>query len=278
MDKNSTLLEVKNVSVTFQDPRGKKLHILSNINFSLRGGMLAVVLGDSGSGKSTLLNVIAGFLRPSSGFLGGHLSSKMDIKGNVFIDGENVTLWEPKDRPIGLVMQHFTLYPHMSVRQNLAFPLKMRGVSKNEREKMIDKVIEELDMKGFERSRTDDLSGGQKQRVAIGKLIMREPIVALFDEAFSNLDPILRRDLRNRVIDNILHGDKSLRRCVLFVSHEVLDAKKADLIIVLRTNDAEGQIQTIPYIFEGSKPGEAWTRMQASVKSEVIEFVVTAKE
>jgi ABC-type sugar transport system ATPase subunit len=277
-EASSTLLKVQDVSVTFQGSHGKMLHVLSGLTFSLHGGKLAVVLGDSGSGKTTLLNVIAGFLRPSDGIIRGYLPQTTKIKGNVFIEGDIVTSWEPKDRPVGLVMQRFTLYPHMSVRQNLAFPLKMRRVHRKERKTMVNKVIKDLKMSDFESYRTEDLSGGQAQRVALGKLIMREPKVALFDEAFSHLDPLLRKDLREKVIDHLLHSNQDNRRCVVFVSHEVADAKKADVIIVLKTCESENEARTTHHIFEGNTPGEAWKKMQASMKPDIIELVATTKD
>jgi ABC-type sugar transport system ATPase subunit len=224
-----------------------------------------------------LLNVIAGFLRPSDRINRGYIPKTTRVEGKIFIEDDNVTFWEPKDRPIGLVMQRFTLYPHMSVRKNLAFPLKMRRVPKKEQKIKIDNVITDLDMSDFINYKTEDLSGGQAQRVAIGKLIMREPKVALYDEAFSHLDPVLRRELREKVINLHLHSNQVNRRCIVFVSHEVADAKKAHLIIVLKTHESKNESRTTHHIFEGDTPGEAWMKMQSSMKPDIVELVETTR-
>lgn len=277
MDKSSpALLTVEDVAVTIND-RGKKLELLSDLSFSLDQGKLAVVLGDSGSGKTTLLNVIAGFLRTQNATINRFLPSTASLEGKISVDGDDISTLEPKDRPIGLVMQRFTLYPHMSVRQNLAFPLRMRKVDREEGNEKILSIAKLLKIDRILSRKSEDLSlsGGQAQRVAIGKMILREPKVAMFDEAFSHLDPVLRRELREVVIEHILHGNQLKRRCVIFVSHELADAERAHLIIVLRAKETNYGFHTTHHIFEGDLPGEAWKKMQHSLRPDIIELIDT---
>jgi len=267
------MLYVKNVSVTRYDDSGKSRKLFSGLDFSLNDGQLAVVLGDSGSGKTTLLDCIAGFIRPSTISSNKILKSYTEFIGNIFIDEQDVTLLEPRHREVGMVMQKFTLYPHMSVKGNLEFPLKMRKVPKELREIKILEVAKKLKIEDEIHKRVETISGGQAQRVAIGKLILREPKVALFDEAFSNLDAPLRKELRNNVINDFLKKDKN---CVIFVSHEVKDAMMANIIIVfISPEKSQSGNGTKHEIFTGNSPGEAWEAMRKSNVIEINEYVNT---
>jgi ABC-type Fe3+/spermidine/putrescine transport system ATPase subunit/SAM-dependent methyltransferase len=229
----------------------------------MHAGELVVVLGNSGTGKSTLLDVIAGFTRPSLNGVARRTSAwlaprspQVEMEGEVYMDGQRVTDLEPRHRDVGLVMQRFNLYPHMKVRQNLEFPLRMRGIPDNEREKLIEERALSLDISEHLEKAPNQLSVGEQQRVAIAKMLLCQPRIALFDEAFSNLNWELRDYLYETVVKEfVASGDKG----VVFVSHNLLDAVEASRILYMqRDKNAEGtRIKEFPE-FEGS----AWIEFE----------------
>src|SRR6201991_839136 len=156
--------------------------VLENLNLEINDGEFLVLLGSSGCGKSTLLNCIAGLLDIS--------------EGQIFIKGKNVTWEEPKDRGIGMVFQSYALYPQMTVRGNLSFGLKNAGLPRAEIDKRIARAAEILQIQPLLERKPAALSGGQRQRVAIGRALVRDVDVFLFDEPLSNLDAKLRTELR----------------------------------------------------------------------------------
>ncbi|HVL20308.1 MAG TPA: ATP-binding cassette domain-containing protein [Amaricoccus sp.] len=172
-----TSIAVKDLTLTYGT-----LTILDKMNIDIAEGEFIVLLGPSGCGKSTLLNCIAGL---------------MDITdGQIWIKGKNVTWEEPKDRGIGMVFQSYALYPQMTVRGNLAFGLKNAGLPKAEIDKRIARAAEILQIQPLLDRKPAALSGGQRQRVAIGRALVRDVDVFLFDEPLSNLDAKLRSELR----------------------------------------------------------------------------------
>ena len=176
-----------------------------------------MLLGPSGCGKSTLLNCIAGLL---------------DITdGQIFIKGKNVTWEEPKDRGIGMVFQSYALYPQMSVRGNLSFGLKNAGLPRDEIDKRIKRASEILQIEPLLERKPAALSGGQRQRVAIGRALVRDVDVFLFDEPLSNLDAKLRSELRVEI--KRLH--EKLENTMIYVTHDQIEALTlADRIAVMR--------------------------------------------
>ena len=176
-----------------------------------------MLLGPSGCGKSTLLNCIAGLL---------------DITdGQIFIKGKNVTWEEPKDRGIGMVFQSYALYPQMTVRGNLSFGLKNAGLPKAEIDKRIKRASEILQIEPLLERKPAALSGGQRQRVAIGRALVRDVDVFLFDEPLSNLDAKLRSELRVEI--KRLH--QQLENTMIYVTHDQIEALTlADRIAVMR--------------------------------------------
>ena len=176
-----------------------------------------MLLGPSGCGKSTLLNCIAGLL---------------DITdGQIFIKGKNVTWEEPKDRGIGMVFQSYALYPQMTVRGNLSFGLKNAGLPKAEIDKRIKRAAEILQIEPLLDRKPAALSGGQRQRVAIGRALVRDVDVFLFDEPLSNLDAKLRSELRVEI--KRLH--QNLENTMIYVTHDQIEALTlADRIAVMR--------------------------------------------
>ena len=159
-----------------------KTQVLHGINLEVRDGEFVVFVGPSGCGKSTTLRMIAGLEEISD--------------GTVEIGGRVVNNLEPKDRDIAMVFQNYAIYPHMTVRKNIAFGLRSSRKSKAEKAARIDEVAAILDMTALLERKPSQLSGGQRQRVAIGRAMVRDPAVFLFDEPLSNLDAQLRTQTR----------------------------------------------------------------------------------
>jgi multiple sugar transport system ATP-binding protein len=180
--------------------------VLDGISLEIAAGEFMVLLGPSGCGKSTLLNVIAG-LEDSEA-------------GRVVIGGEDVTTREPRDRNIAMVFQSYALYPSMSVRRNMGFGLRMRGVARGETDRLVDEAARLLQIDALLERRPGQLSGGQRQRVAIGRAIVRQPKVFLFDEPLSNLDAKLRAEMRIELKE--LH--RRLAATIVYVTHDQVEA------------------------------------------------------
>ncbi|MDC0434913.1 ABC transporter ATP-binding protein [bacterium] len=191
--------------------------VLRNLNLSVNEGEFLVLLGPSGCGKSTLLNCIAGLLDISD--------------GQIFINNNNVTWAEPKDRGIGMVFQSYALYPQMTVEKNLSFSLRVAGLPKAEVKKRVDRAAEILQIEALLKRKPSALSGGQRQRVAIGRALVRDVDVFLFDEPLSNLDAKLRTDLRVEL--KRLH--KRLGNTMIYVTHDQIEALTlADRIAIMK--------------------------------------------
>jgi ABC-type sugar transport system ATPase subunit len=190
--------------------------VLSDIGLSIDDGEFVVLVGPSGCGKSTLLRMIAGLDAPTSG----------DIR----IGGKLVNALAPAERKIAMVFQSYALYPHMDVRKNMTFGLKFTGVKPAERERRIAEAARILRLEELLGRYPRDLSGGQRQRVAIGRAIVREPDVFLFDEPLSNLDAALRVSTRVEIAR--LH--RLLRATIVYVTHDQIEAMTlADRIVVM---------------------------------------------
>ena len=191
--------------------------VLNHLTLDIAEGEFIVLLGPSGCGKSTLLNCIAGLLDVSA--------------GQIFINGKNVTWEEPKDRGIGMVFQSYALYPQMSVRRNLGFGLRSARVPSDEIEKRIARTAEILQIEPLLDRRPSQLYGGQRQRVAIGRALVRDVDVFLFDEPLSNLDAKLRSELRVEI--KRLH--QKLANTMIYVTHDQIEAMTlADRIAVMK--------------------------------------------
>ncbi len=189
---------------------------LSRIDLEVREGEFCVLLGPSGCGKSTLLRVIAGLETPS--------------EGRVFINGLDVTNTPPGDRNIAMVFQNYAIYPHMTVFDNIAFPLKLRKLPRTEIETKVQEAASLLQLDDLLQRKPSQLSGGQRQRVAMGRAIVRDPTVFLFDEPLSNLDARLRVSMRVEIAR--LH--RNLNATTIYVTHDQVEAMTlADRIVVL---------------------------------------------
>lgn len=280
MSNNNPLLRLNNIYVTYKGYKRETTQPWENFSFEMMAGELVVIIGDSGTGKSTLLDVIAGFIRPTkpSFTLGGRAykwlvegARGVEMQGTILIDGQDVSHFEPRERNVGLVMQRFNLYPHMTVRENLEFPLRMIGNNVKEASGKVNEVAETLKITEYLGRSPNQLSGGQQQRVAIGKMLLRDPRLALLDEAFSNLDWELREFLHQHVIDQLRQSDsKGNRKGVIFVTHILQDAMRADRIILLRRS--ESSRQRILKVFPEQQSGNAWEECDEYLKRNVTSY------
>ncbi|WP_341677003.1 ABC transporter ATP-binding protein [Niveibacterium sp. SC-1] len=200
------------------------VNIIPSLDLEVHEGEFLVLLGPSGCGKSTLLHSIAGLIDVSD--------------GQIFIGNEDMTWADPKDRQIGMVFQSYALYPTMSVERNMSFGLRINGTPAPEIEKRVKRAAEILHLEPLLHRKPSQLSGGQRQRVAIGRALVREAGVFLFDEPLSNLDAKLRGELRREIKQ--LH--KNLRSTMIYVTHDQVEAMTlATRIAVMK----EGRIQQI---------------------------------
>ena len=189
---------------------------VDGVSLAVEPGEFVALLGPSGSGKTTILMMIAGFEYPTS--------------GRVEISGADMTFAAPNKRNLGMVFQRYTLFPHMTVEDNIAFPLKMRGVSRGERMKRAQAALEAVRLAGYGGRQPGQLSGGQQQRVALARAIVYEPRVLLMDEPLSALDKNLREEMQLE----IKHLQRELGITVIFVTHDQTEAlTMADRVAVL---------------------------------------------
>lgn len=190
---------------------------VASVDLTIENHEFVVLLGPSGCGKSTLLKMIAGLEEISN--------------GEIYINGKMVNYTRPGDRDVAMVFQNYALYPHMTVFENIAFPLRMTGVSKRETDERVRRAASSLALDAFLDRRPEQLSGGQRQRVALGRAIVREPSVFLMDEPLSNLDAQLRVQTREELMR--LHA--RLQRTTIYVTHDQIEAMTmGDRIVVMR--------------------------------------------
>jgi ABC-type sugar transport system ATPase subunit len=180
--------------------------VLEDVSLEVAEGEFLVLLGPSGCGKSTLLRIVAGLVSQSA--------------GEVWIDGRRADELEPKERGVALVFQSYALYPHMTVRANLGFPLKMAGLARNVIDERVERTAGLLGLGELLARKPDALSGGQMQRVALGRALVREPRLFLFDEPLSNLDAQLRGEMRAEIARLV----RELGTTALYVTHDQAEA------------------------------------------------------
>ena len=205
--------------------------VLKKINLEINEGNFLVLLGPSGCGKSTLLNIVAGL-------------ETID-EGEVFIDDYNVSKVEPKDRNIAMVFQSYALYPSMNVKENITFGLKQSKTPKDKIEEQLKKISSFLKVNELLNRKPSQLSGGQRQRVAIGRALVREPRIFLFDEPLSNLDAKLRVEMRREI--KILH--QKLKTTVVYVTHDQTEAMSLGTKIAIMNHGVIQQSDTPKNIY-----------------------------
>ena len=208
------------------------LNILHKLNLDIAEGEFIVLLGPSGCGKSTLLNCIAGLDEVSG--------------GKIAIGGRDVTTTPPRDRDIAMVFQSYALYPTMTVAENIAFGMKVRRVPKDEQHRRVQHVAKLLQIDHLLERKPAALSGGQRQRVAMGRALVREPVLFLFDEPLSNLDAKLRVEMRGEI--KRLH--ERLSASIVYVTHDQIEAMTLGTRIVVLNHGVIQQIGTPEEIYE----------------------------
>lgn len=209
-----------------------KTQVIKPLTLDVADGEFIVMVGPSGCGKSTLLRMVAGLERVSG--------------GDIWIDNKRVTEMEPKDRGIAMVFQNYALYPHMSVEENMAWGLKIRGMGKEHIAERVKEAARILELGELLKRRPRELSGGQRQRVAMGRAIVRDPVVFLFDEPLSNLDAKLRVQMRLE----LQHLHRRLKTTSLYVTHDQVEAMTlAQRVMVMNKGIAE-QVGTPVEVYE----------------------------
>jgi len=193
------------------------------VSFEVREGELFVIMGLSGSGKSTLVRCLSRLIEPTAGHVW--------IQGEDILAAPEARMIELRREKIGMVFQHFGLFPHMTVAENVAFPLKMQGAGRAERAKRAREMIALVGLEGREDAYPRALSGGQRQRVGIARSLAVNPPIWFLDEPFSALDPLIRRQLQ----DEFLRLQSSLKKSIVFITHDIGEALKiADRIAIMR--------------------------------------------
>ncbi|MFD5101361.1 quaternary amine ABC transporter ATP-binding protein [Streptomyces albidochromogenes] len=192
-------------------------------SFAVEPGQIFVVMGLSGSGKSTLLRMLNGLLEPTA--------------GTVLFDGQDLTALSPaalravRASKISMLFQHFALFPHRSVLENAGYGLEVQGVARAERDRRATEALELAGLKGWEKSWPDELSGGMQQRVGLARALATDADLLLMDESFSALDPLIRRDMQ----DQLLELQKRLKKTIVFITHDLNEAMRlGDRIAVMR--------------------------------------------
>lgn len=210
-------IELINITKSFD----KKTNTIDRLNLSIEDGEFIALLGPSGCGKTTTMLMLAGIYKPDS--------------GDILFDGQSVNEVEPKDRNVGMVFQSYALYPHMTVLDNIAFPLKQQKVKKEERIRRAKEAAATVHLEQYLHRKPGELSGGQQQRVALARAIVKNPRLLLLDEPMSNLDERLRIEMRSE----ISHLQKKLGITTILVTHDQQEAMTlADRIAVMK----DGQI------------------------------------
>ena len=240
-----TKIEIKDLSILFGPEKAKakkmikqgksKQEILKetgctiavrNANLEIKEGEMFVIMGLSGSGKSTLVRCINRLNEPSM--------------GEIWLSGRNITSLSDKEllqirrKEMAMVFQHFGLLPHRTVLSNIAFGLELQGVPKEEREKKAYESIAVVGLKGYENQRVDELSGGMQQRVGLARALANDPEVLLMDEAFSALDPLIREQMQ----DELLDLQEKMKRTIVFITHDLDEAiKLGDRIVIMKDGE-----------------------------------------
>ncbi|MCX7654338.1 MAG: ABC transporter ATP-binding protein [Fervidobacterium sp.] len=215
-------LKLENVSKIFKDFRGTEIKAVNEITFTVKPGEFVTLLGPSGCGKTTTLRMIAGFEKPTS--------------GRILINDVNVVDIPPWKRDTAMVFQSYGLFPHMNVKENIAYGLKMRKLQKEEIERKVEAILKIVGLEGFGERPPSSLSGGQQQRVALARALVVEPSVLLFDEPLSNLDVLLREQMRIE----IKRIQKEVGITAIYVTHDRTEALTlSDKIVLMNTGKIE---------------------------------------
>lgn len=251
LDEKPIKIKVENVSKVFGKQTKKAIQMLSSgknkkeilkatgstvgvnqANFDVYDGEIFVIMGLSGSGKSTLVRLLNRLIEPTA--------------GNIYIDGDMITnmskdqLREVRRKKISMVFQKFALFPHRTILENTEYGLELQGVDKKEREQKALDSLKLVGLEGFEHQFPDQLSGGMQQRVGLARALTNDPDILLMDEAFSALDPLIRKDMQDELLD--LHD--SVGKTIIFITHDLDEALRIGDRIVLMKDGNIVQIGT----------------------------------
>ena len=221
-------VEINKLSKRFGD-----VTVFEDIQFTIEKGEFITLLGPSGCGKSTLLRTLAGLDKVND--------------GEIWVDGVDITATQPQNREIGMVFQSYALFPNMTVEDNVAFGLKMKGISKKEAQQDIQKMLDLVELNGKEKFYPHELSGGQRQRVALARALIVKPRILLLDEPLSALDAKIRKNLRQQILDI----QKELNLTTIFVTHDQEEAMlMSDRIFLMNQGE----------IVQQGKPEDIYTK------------------
>ena len=225
MEKVKKGVRLENISKIYQDPKtGKDFYAVHDANLDIAPGSFVTLLGPSGCGKTTTLRMIAGFEIPT--------------EGEILLDGKEIGNLPPNKRPINTVFQRYALFPHLNIFDNIAFGLKLKKLSKDEIKRKVKKVLEMVDLEGFETRKVATLSGGQQQRIAIARALVNEPQILLLDEPLGALDLKMRKEMQLEL--KSMH--ERLGITFIYVTHDQEEAlTMSDKIVVM----SEGRMQQI---------------------------------
>lgn len=224
------LLELKNISKSYGDNT-----VLKDLSIEINEGEFVTFLGPSGCGKTTMLKIIAGLEKPDS--------------GEVFLNGENITLYPPEKRKLNTVFQNYALFPHMNVEKNIEYGLKIKGIDKINRKRAVKEILETVKLSGYEKRNVGELSGGEKQRVAIARAAVNKPSVLLLDEPLGALDLQLRQYLQNE----LKALQKKLNMTFIYITHDQEEAMNMSDRIFVMNNGTIEQVASPAEIYDSPK-------------------------
>ncbi|MCR4806263.1 MAG: ABC transporter ATP-binding protein [Lachnospiraceae bacterium] len=220
MDETKNIIKLSGVRKSYDG----KVNVIEDLSLDIAEGEFVTLLGPSGCGKTTILRMIGGFDKPT--------------EGEILLDGSDITKLPPNERPVNTVFQKYALFPHLNVYDNIAFGLKLNKVPRDEIDKKVSRVLELVDLEGFEKRSISTLSGGQQQRIAIARAVVNEPRVLLLDESLSALDYKMRKEMQLEL--KSMH--KRLGITFIFVTHDQEEAlTMSDKVVVL----ADGKVQQV---------------------------------
>ena len=218
MNATDNIIELKHITKSYVSG----VNVIDDFNLSIKKGEFVTFLGPSGCGKTTILRMIGGFELPTS--------------GQILLGGKDISKLPPNARPVNTVFQRYALFPHMNIYDNIAFGLKLKDLTKEEIDRKVQRVLEVVDLEGFEKRKVSTLSGGQQQRIAIARAIVNEPQILLLDEPLGALDFKMRKEMQLELKE--MHRELGIT--FIFVTHDQEEAlTMSDRIVVL----AEGRIQ-----------------------------------